>query len=174
MLGIRPLLPTPRPPGQDTSGFCRKFSFEAICGMALPPVHVAKEERDDGDQLQRGPFPSRRYSHGCPLVCRLSLKHTPCGRTHARTGGATWITRPSTGGWSNTARCWRTPFTAASGPSGSVGAWTRRCAASAVWRSVAVSYQNCWEILYAPDLAIPARVRRLRKEMVTAACREKP
>jgi hypothetical protein len=84
------------------------------------------------------------------------------------------ITPLSTAGSSNIAPSLRKRFTAGSGRSGSAGAWTRPCAASAVWRSVAVSYQNCWEILYAPDLAIPARDRRLRKEVVTAACREKP
>src|SRR5262249_34029263 len=43
------------------NGFCRKFSFEAICGMVSPPTHAAKEARDDGDQLQRGSLPTRHY-----------------------------------------------------------------------------------------------------------------
>jgi hypothetical protein len=32
---------------------------------SLPPSHVAKEERDDGDQLQRSPFSAGYYSTGC-------------------------------------------------------------------------------------------------------------
>src|SRR5215475_11063801 len=56
-------------------GFCRKFSFEAICGMVSPPTHAVKEERDDGDQLQRGLFPTRHYSDGRPLVSRLPFEH---------------------------------------------------------------------------------------------------
>jgi hypothetical protein len=28
---------------------------------SLPPTHVAKEVRDDGDQLQRGAFPQQRW-----------------------------------------------------------------------------------------------------------------
>ena len=43
-------------------GFCRKFSFEAICGMVSPLTHAAKEERDDGDQLQRGSFPTNTFA----------------------------------------------------------------------------------------------------------------
>jgi putative transposase len=55
--------------------------------MVSPPTHAAKEERDEGDQLQRGPFPTRHYSDGRPLVYRLPLEHTPRRRTHARTWG---------------------------------------------------------------------------------------
>ena len=66
--------------------FCRKFSFEAICGMVSPPTHAAKEERDDGDQLQRGSFPTRHYSDGRPLVCRLPFEHAP----RRRTGIVSW------------------------------------------------------------------------------------
>ena len=40
----------------------------------LPLTHTVKEERDDGDQLQRGPFPTRHYSDGRPLVCRLPFE----------------------------------------------------------------------------------------------------
>ena len=40
--------------------------------------------------------------------------------------GSTWITRPSTDGWSNTARRWKQLFTAASDQCGSAGGWTRR------------------------------------------------
>src|SRR4026207_1235529 len=67
--------------------FCRKFSCEAICGMVCPPTHAAKEERDDGNQLQRGPFPARHYSDGRPLVCRLPFERAPRRRTHAGTWG---------------------------------------------------------------------------------------
>ena len=40
----------------------------------LPLTHTVKEERDEGDQLQRGPFPTRHYSDGRPLVCRLPFE----------------------------------------------------------------------------------------------------
>ena len=52
---------------------------------SLPPTHVTKEERDHGDQLHRGPFPSRAHAHGSPLVSGLSAEHAPCRSTHART-----------------------------------------------------------------------------------------
>src|SRR5262245_27859218 len=63
--------------GYEFLGFCRKFSFEAIGGMVSPLTHAAKDERDDGDQLQRGLCPARHYSDGRPLVCRLSFEHAP-------------------------------------------------------------------------------------------------
>src|SRR5215471_14180054 len=63
------------------------FRLRRFVVWSLPPTHVAKEERDDGDQLQRGSFPSRYYSDGCPLVCRLPLEHAPRRRTHAGTWG---------------------------------------------------------------------------------------
>src|SRR5262245_64632172 len=50
---------------QLASGFCRKFSFEARCGMVSPPTYAAKAERDDGDQLHMGIFRTRHYSAGC-------------------------------------------------------------------------------------------------------------
>ena len=68
-------------------GFCRKFSFGAICGMVSPPTHAVKEKRDDGDQLQRGPFPTRHDADGRPLVCRLPFEHAPRRRTHVGTWG---------------------------------------------------------------------------------------
>jgi len=52
---------------------------------SLPPTHVTKEERDNSDQLHRGPFPSRAHAHGSPLVSGLSAEHAPCRSTHART-----------------------------------------------------------------------------------------
>jgi len=39
--------------------------------------------------------------------------------------GSMWITRPSTGGWSNIARSWKKPFTVVSVQCGSAGAWMR-------------------------------------------------
>ena len=51
-------------------GFCRKFSFEAICGMiSLHDQQGIMEERDDGDQFQRGPFPTGYHPDGRALVC---------------------------------------------------------------------------------------------------------
>src|SRR5438445_4679298 len=32
-------------------------------------------EQDDGDQLQGGPFSTRDHSHGCALVCGVSLSY---------------------------------------------------------------------------------------------------
>src|SRR4029434_4448348 len=69
-----------------SSGSVASFRLRRFVVWSLPPTHVAKEERDDGDQLQRGPFPSRPYSHGSPLVYRLPLEHAPCRRPH----GGTW------------------------------------------------------------------------------------
>src|SRR5437870_9531027 len=68
-------------------GSVASFRLRRFVVWSLPLTHVAKEERDDGDQLQRGPFPSRHYADGCPLVCRLPLEHAPRRRTHARTRG---------------------------------------------------------------------------------------
>ena len=45
-----------------------------------------REEGNDGGQLQGGSFSPGDHSHGRPVVCRLSLEHTPRGRTH----GGTW------------------------------------------------------------------------------------
>src|SRR5215510_6043234 len=68
--------------------FCRKFSLEALCGMiSLHDQRSIRGEQDDGDQFQRGPFPSRSHSHGCPLVCGVPAEHAPCGRTHGGTRG---------------------------------------------------------------------------------------
>src|SRR5262249_36258469 len=68
--------------------FCRKFSLEAICGMiSLHDQRSIMREQDDGDQFQRGPFPPRSHSHGCPLVCGVPAEHAPCGRTHGGTRG---------------------------------------------------------------------------------------
>src|SRR5215467_7887062 len=72
---------------QTSIRFCRKFSFEAICGMVSLPTHAAKEERDNGAQLQRGSFPTRHYADGRPLVCRLPFAQAPRRRTPAGTWG---------------------------------------------------------------------------------------
>src|SRR5215471_19338993 len=63
------------------------FRLRRFMVWSLPPTHVAKEERDDGDQLQRGSFPSRHYPDGRPLVYRLPCEHAPRRRTDARTWG---------------------------------------------------------------------------------------
>src|SRR5262249_54498792 len=56
-----------------------------------------------------------------PPLCAGATSQNSCLNV-----GSTWITRPSPGGWSHTARSWRKPFTAASGRCGSAGAWTSR------------------------------------------------
>jgi 2-methylcitrate dehydratase PrpD len=69
-------------------GFCRKFSFEALCGMIfLHDQRYIMREHDDGDQFQRGAFPPRGHSDGGPLVCGVSAEHAPRRRTHARAWG---------------------------------------------------------------------------------------
>jgi hypothetical protein len=68
--------------------FCRKFSFEALCGMIfLHDQRYIMREHDDGDQFQRGAFPPRGHSDGGPLVCGVSAEHAPRRRTHARAWG---------------------------------------------------------------------------------------
>src|SRR5712691_10111194 len=54
-------------------------------------IQDEEKESDDGDQLQGGPFPSRYHSYGRALVCGVSLKLSPCRRTH---GGAWGPDRP--------------------------------------------------------------------------------
>src|SRR5262245_32530483 len=41
--------------------------------------------RDDGRELQGGPFPTGDYSDRRPLVYRVPVEHAPRGRTPART-----------------------------------------------------------------------------------------
>src|SRR5215475_2219360 len=56
---------------RTTTGSVASFCLRRFVVWSLPPTHVAQEGRDDGDQLQRGAFPSRHYSDGGSLVCRL-------------------------------------------------------------------------------------------------------
>src|SRR5262249_9218806 len=71
---------------------CRKFAFGMICAMvSLGDLQCTERESNDGDQLQGGPFPTRYHSHGCTLVCGVSLKLSACRRT---TGGAGGTDRP--------------------------------------------------------------------------------
>jgi hypothetical protein len=54
--------------------FCRKVAFEAICGMiSRHDQQGTMGEHDDGNQFQRGPFPTRDHPHGCTLVGGVSL-----------------------------------------------------------------------------------------------------
>jgi|SRR5882724_379135 len=71
---------------------CRKFSFEAICGMiSLHDQQYIMGELDDGDQFQRCPFPTGYHPDRCALVRGVSLKLSACGRTD---GGARGVDRP--------------------------------------------------------------------------------
>ena len=50
--------------------FCRKFSLKAFCGMiSLHDQRSIMREQDDGDQFQRGPFPTGYHPDGRALVC---------------------------------------------------------------------------------------------------------
>src|SRR5215468_12446525 len=63
-----------------------------ICAMvSLGDLQCTERESNDGDQLQGGPFPTRYHSHGCTLVCGVSLKLSACRRT---AGGARGTDRP--------------------------------------------------------------------------------
>src|SRR5215471_2425483 len=86
-----PTLATPRSKGRyhggrgERKGSVASFRLRRFVVWSLPPTHVTKEERDNSDQLHRGPFPSRAHAHGSPLVSGLSAAHAPCRSTHART-----------------------------------------------------------------------------------------
>jgi class 3 adenylate cyclase len=74
---------------QELEGFCRKFSFAAICGMiSLHDQQCIIGERDNGDQFQRGPFPTGYHPHGRALVCGVSLELPSCRRTPGGARGA--------------------------------------------------------------------------------------
>ena len=63
------LAPGASRPGWHIFWLCRKFSFEAICGMiSLHDQPCISEEHDDGDQFQRGPFPVIRKNYGNELL----------------------------------------------------------------------------------------------------------
>ena len=48
--------------------FCRKFSFEALCGMIfLDDQRYIMRKQDDGDQFERGAFPVGS-KNSCGLV----------------------------------------------------------------------------------------------------------
>src|SRR5215510_1660985 len=52
----------PNARGGTYVGSVASFRLRPFVVWSLSPTHAAKEERDDGDQLQRGSFPSRHYS----------------------------------------------------------------------------------------------------------------
>src|SRR5262245_4017298 len=73
---------------QPLRRFCRKFSLEAFCGMISPHDQPCiMGERNDGDQFQRGPFPTGYHSDGRALVSGVSLELSACRRTDGRAWG---------------------------------------------------------------------------------------
>jgi hypothetical protein len=75
-------------------GSVASFRFRRFVVWSLPLTHVAKEERDDGNQLQRGPFPAGYYSDGYPLVCRLPVvthKRNPSDPQISPRCGSHWL-----------------------------------------------------------------------------------
>src|SRR5437660_1756281 len=68
---------------------CRKFSFEAICGLVSPAAPWEKErEGDNGGALQGGSCPPGDQSDGRALGCGLPLELSAYRSTHGGTGGA--------------------------------------------------------------------------------------
>ena len=67
-------------------GFCRKFSFEAICGMVSPSDPCCIRRATMAISF-KGPIFRKPLFSQASLVCRLPLEHTPRRRTHARTWG---------------------------------------------------------------------------------------
>src|SRR5437764_508436 len=85
------LTPQPRLPrskGLGHKSVLSPFASEAIWSMiSRHEQRCILRERDDGDQIQRGPFSSRDHSAGCPLVSRLPLELSAGGRAEGRARG---------------------------------------------------------------------------------------
>src|ERR1043166_3454361 len=69
-------------------GSVASFRLRRFVLWSLPLTYDAKEESDDGDQLQRGPFSTIHYSDGRALVSGVSLELSPCRRIDGRAWGA--------------------------------------------------------------------------------------